>query len=108
MSMAIHPATLRSNVSVGEHPHCCWASYSTSYPRLVRPTKISSLSHVRVALFTCDTFDLYASSDSSISLISFSSAIELSFNDENGAMEHRSGDKPTSPVWQGFCHAPCP
>src|SRR3990172_12260201 len=73
MSIPMHPATLRSSVSVGEHPHCCCASNSTSYPRFVRPTKISSLSHVRVALFTWDILDLYASSDSSSSLISFPS-----------------------------------
>src|SRR5450759_111122 len=75
MSIPMHPATLRRSVSVGEQPHCCWASYSTSYPRFVRPIKMRSLSQVRVALFTCEILDLYASSDSSSSLISFSSAM---------------------------------
>src|SRR5512143_2284108 len=75
MSMPMQPATLRSSDSVGEHPHCCCASNSISYPRLVLPMKIRSLSQVSVALFTCDIFDLYASRSSSSAPISFSSDI---------------------------------
>jgi len=33
--MPMHPATLIRSVSVGEHPHCMFASYSTSYPLCV-------------------------------------------------------------------------